>query len=101
MASKLEKIRISRGLSQRKLEQLSGVSQQTISRIEKGVPLIKSNTALKLAKVLECKLSDIMDNVCLISGLQMFAELWELQHNEKRGLICLTAKIRSLNCYML
>lgn len=63
MASKLEKIRISRGLSQRKLEQLSGVSQQTISRIEKGVPLIKSNTALKLAKVLDCKLSDIMDNV--------------------------------------
>lgn len=63
MVSKLEKIRTSRGISQRKLEQLSGVSQQTISRIEKGTPLIKSNTAAKLAKVLDCKVSDIMDNV--------------------------------------
>jgi len=63
MVSKLEKIRTSRGLSQRKLEQLSGVSQQTISRIEKGVPLYKANTAAKLAKVLDCKVSDIMDSV--------------------------------------
>ena len=63
MTTKLEKIRVSRGLSQRKLEQLSGVSQQTISRIEKGVPLWKVNTASKLAKVLECKVSDIMDDV--------------------------------------
>lgn len=63
MTSKLEKIRLSRGLSQRKLEDLSGVSQQTISRIEKGVPLYKANTAAKLARVLNCKVSDIMDSV--------------------------------------
>lgn len=63
MTSKLEKIRVARGLSQRKLEDLSGVSQQTISRIEKGTPLLKANTAAKLANVLDCKVSDIMDGV--------------------------------------
>lgn len=61
MVSKLEKIRLERGFSQRRLEELSGVHQQTISRIEKGMPLTKLPTADKLAKALGCLASDIID----------------------------------------
>ena len=59
--SNLEKIRTSKGISQRKLETLSGIHQQTISRYEQGVPLTKIETAKKLAKALGCKVSDIID----------------------------------------
>lgn len=61
MVSKLEKKRLDRGLSQRRLEELSGVHQQTISRIEKGMPLTKLTTANKLAKALDCLVSEIID----------------------------------------
>lgn len=61
MTSNLEKIRVSKGLSQSKLEELSGVHQQTISRIENGRPLTKLTTAQALAQALGCKVSDLMD----------------------------------------
>lgn len=61
MISKLQQIREKKGISQRKLEQLSGVHQQTISRIEKGTPLTKLSTIKKLADALGCKQSDIAD----------------------------------------
>lgn len=61
MTSKLTEMRLSRGMSQRKLEQLSGIHQQTISRIEKGMPLNKLSTAQKLAKALKCEPSDLID----------------------------------------
>ena len=62
MVTKLEKMRLARGLSQRRLEELSGVHQQTISRIEKGTALLdKLTTARKLAKVLDCSPSDLID----------------------------------------
>lgn len=61
MTSKLTQIRTSRGISQRRLEQLSGVHQQTISRIEQGYPLNKLSTAQKLAKALNCEPSDLID----------------------------------------
>lgn len=61
MVSKLAKIRTSRGISQRRLEELSGVHQQTISRIEKGSPLNRLSTAQKLAKALDCEPSELID----------------------------------------
>lgn len=61
MTSKLEKIRVSRGMSQRHLEKLTGVHQQTISRIENGGVLDKLSIAQKLAKALDCEPSDLID----------------------------------------
>ncbi len=61
MTSKLEKMRVSRGMSQRRLEQLTGVHQQTISRIEKGGVLDKLSIAQKFAKALNCEPSDLID----------------------------------------
>ncbi len=61
MTSKLEKIRVSRGLSQKRLEDLSGVKQQQISLIEKGKPIINLNQARRLAKALGCHPSELID----------------------------------------
>lgn len=61
MTSKLEKIRVSRGMSQRRLGNLTGVHQQTISRIESGGVLDKLSVAKKLAKALNCEPSDLID----------------------------------------
>lgn len=61
MTSKLTKIRLARGISQRQLEQMTGIHQQTISRIEKGQPLNKLSIAQKLAKALDCEPSDLID----------------------------------------
>ena len=60
MQTKLEKIRTSRGLSQRRLGELSGVYQQTISLIERGKPIQNLRQAEKLAKALNCKVSEII-----------------------------------------
>lgn len=60
MASNLEKIRIEKGLSQNRLAELSGVHQQTISRIEKGGTLQNLRQATKLAKALGCDPSDLI-----------------------------------------
>lgn len=61
MVSKLEKIRVDRGISQNKLALLSGVTQQQISLIERGKPINSLEQAKKLAKALGCDLSDIVD----------------------------------------
>lgn len=61
MTSKLEKIRVSRGLSQRRLEMLSGIKQQQISLIEKGKPIMNLNQAQRLAKALNCRPSELID----------------------------------------
>lgn len=61
MTTKLEKIRISKGLSQNRLAELSGVHQQTISLIEKGKPIQNLRQAKKLAKALNCNPSDLVE----------------------------------------
>ena len=61
MTSKLEKIRVSRGLSQRRLEGLSGIKQQQISLMEKGLVTINFTQARRLAKALDCQPSDVVD----------------------------------------
>jgi transcriptional regulator with XRE-family HTH domain len=49
IVSKLMAIRTREGLSQRKLSELTGVSQKTISRMENGVDLPSIETIIKLA----------------------------------------------------
>lgn len=61
MTSKLEKIRVERGISQSRLEIMSGVKQQQISLIERGRPINSIEQAKKLAKALNCKPGDLLD----------------------------------------
>lgn len=61
MTTKLEKIRLSRGLSQNRLSELSGVHQQTISLIEKGKPIQNLRQVQKLANALNCNPSDLVE----------------------------------------
>ena len=61
MTTKLEKIRLSRGLSQNRLSELSGVHQQTISLIEKGKPIQSLRQVQKLANALNCNPSDLIE----------------------------------------
>ena len=61
----LERIRNEQQLSRRELELLSGVRQQTIQRLEKGmydVNMVKLGTLISLAKALKCKVIDLLDN---------------------------------------
>ena len=61
----LERIRNEQQLSRRELELLSGVRQQTIQRLEKGmydVNMVKLGTLIALAKALKCKVIDLLDN---------------------------------------
>ena len=61
MTTKLEKIRLSKGLSQNRLAELSGVHQQTISLIEKGKPIQSLRQVRKLASALNCNPSDLIE----------------------------------------
>ncbi len=57
---RLRKIREEKGLSQKRLSELSNVPQQTISAIEKEErPNPGIDTLYRLARALECKMSDI------------------------------------------
>lgn len=46
-----------KGISQRQLAKLSGISQKTISRIENGLDIPKITTLLKLANHLDMEIS--------------------------------------------
>lgn len=60
MITKLQKTRLSKRLTIRKLEKLSGISRQTISKIEKGHTQVQVMTWVKLCRALEVKLEEIM-----------------------------------------
>ena len=60
MKNFLKEKRESLNITQQKLEQLSGVSRATISKIENGqLENIESKTMLKLATALNCDVGDI------------------------------------------
>ena len=61
----LERIRKENRLTRRELELLSGVKQETIHHLEKGITNadnVKLSTLVKLAKALHCKVVDLLDN---------------------------------------
>jgi len=53
-------IRTEKGISQRKLSELSTVAQKTISRIENGVDIPSFSTLYKLAEALGYRLEIVM-----------------------------------------
>lgn len=56
LASKLMEARERKGLSQRKLAEITGVAQKTISRIENGEEIPYLQTLFKLFQVLDLEL---------------------------------------------
>lgn len=58
--NKLKKIRTEKGISQEKLARMIDVSSQTVYRIEKKLNT-DVKTAIKIAKILNCKVEDIFD----------------------------------------
>lgn len=60
MANNLRKIRMEQGLSQVELAEKSGVTRQTIIKIESdNPPPIKTPTLVKLADALNCSVADV------------------------------------------
>lgn len=55
----LEDIRKSNGLTQQQLSLSAGVSRKSINAIENGVYVPSTVLALKIAKILKCKVEDI------------------------------------------
>lgn len=66
----LKWVRCSKGLTQKALAERSGVNYRTIQDYEQdgGVPIegARLSTLLALAKVLECRITDILDDQDLI-----------------------------------
>ena len=71
--TKLQKIRVSKGLSQGQLAKLAGVAVRTIQHYERGVRDIdgaKLDTICKLCLALGCKIEDILENEETIAKLR-------------------------------
>lgn len=56
----IDKFRISKGLSKKKLSELSGVSRSTITEIETTNRVPNVLTMVRLAKALECNINDLV-----------------------------------------
>ena len=56
----IKKMRINRGLSQKQLAELIGVEQQHVSRWENGKHRPSIDVFQKLAKILNCNISDLI-----------------------------------------
>ena len=71
--TKLQKIRVRKGLSQSQLAKASGVAVRTIQHYERGVRDIdgaKLDTICKLCLALGCKIEDILENEETIAKLR-------------------------------
>lgn len=56
----LRRMRESRGLTQKQLGDLIGVSQSTVDKYESGIFDLKIDKALKIVTALNCTLGDLM-----------------------------------------
>lgn len=61
MKNQIAEIRKDKGLTQIELAEKCNVSQQSISKIEKGVITPSLTVALQLSRVLNCKLDDLFN----------------------------------------
>lgn len=61
MKNQIAQIRKNKGLTQIQLAVRCNVSQQSISKIEKGVITPSLTVALQLSRVLNCKLDDLFN----------------------------------------
>ena len=65
----LEEIRKSAGLTQQELSDNAEVSRKSINAIENGIYIPSTVLALKIAKILKCKVEDIFKLPLFISGI--------------------------------
>ncbi|MFL2603017.1 MAG: helix-turn-helix transcriptional regulator [Flavobacteriaceae bacterium] len=65
----LEEIRKSAGLTQQELSDNAEVSRKSINAIENGIYIPSTLLALKIAKILKCKVEDIFKLPLIISGI--------------------------------
>ena len=59
LLNNLEELRRSAGLTQNDLSERAGVSRKSINAIENGVYVPSTVLALKISKILKCKVEDI------------------------------------------
>jgi putative transcriptional regulator len=59
LLNNLEELRRSAGLTQKDLSERAGVSRKSINAIENGVYVPSTVLALKISKILKCKVEDI------------------------------------------
>ena len=57
--NKLEEIRKSAGMTQQELSNNANVSRKSINAIENGIYVPSTVLALKIAKILKCKVEDL------------------------------------------
>ena len=65
----LEEIRKSAGLTQQELSDNAEVSRKSINAIENGIYIPSTLLALKIAKILKCKVEDIFKLPLIVSGI--------------------------------
>ena len=65
----LGEIRKSAGLTQQELSDNAEVSRKSINAIENGIYIPSTLLALKIAKILKCKVEDIFKLPLIISGI--------------------------------
>lgn len=60
--SKLARVRIARGLTQMQLAEMVGCAQEEISRWERGTHAMGAQRLAQIARALECRIEDILDD---------------------------------------
>lgn len=61
IASKIKRIRIEKNILQKNVASALNLSENAYSRIENGYTQITINNLLKIIKILDCNLNDILD----------------------------------------
>jgi putative transcriptional regulator len=69
LLNNLEELRKSAGLTQQELSESAEVSRKSINAIENGIYIPSTLLALKIAKILKCKVEDIFKLPLIISGI--------------------------------
>lgn len=60
--NKVEQTRIKKGMTRRKLSDLTALSEDSIYKIERKNQIVKIPTALVLSKALGCTVEELFDN---------------------------------------
>lgn len=64
MKNKITKIRKDKGLTQIELAKKCNISQQSISKIEKGIITPSLTVAFQLSQVLNCSIDELFKDIC-------------------------------------
>ena len=60
--SKLARVRITRGLTQTQLAEMVGCTRVDVSRWERGTHAMGAQRLAQIARALECRIEDILDD---------------------------------------